>query len=81
MPCKEEVAAVSLAAKLFLAELFFDTQIAAYQRNRTRNRTFFASLCPNFGNPAIFAAGARRIELVFQRFETFPKPSFPFGTE
>jgi hypothetical protein len=26
MPCKEEVAAVSLAAKIFLAELFIDTQ-------------------------------------------------------
>ena len=70
-----------LVTKLFLVELFFDTQIAAYQRNRTRNRTFFAFLCPNLGNPAIFAVGARRIELVFQRFETFPKLSLPFGTE
>lgn len=70
-----------LVTKLFLAELFFDTQIAAYQRNRTRNRTFFASLCPNFGNPAIFASETRRIELVFQCFETLSKPSLPFGTE
>lgn len=41
MPCKEEEAAVFWAAKLFVVELFFDTQIAANQRNRTRNVTFF----------------------------------------
>ena len=71
----------SLVTKPFLAELFFDTQIASNPRNRTRDITFFASLCPNSGNPAIFAVGTRRTELVFQCFEILPKPPWPFGSE
>lgn len=53
---QEKVAAVCLAAKLFLIEPFVDMQNAANQRNRTRKPTFFAVCSPKSEIPATFCS-------------------------
>ncbi|MBY2898188.1 hypothetical protein AE938_04785 [Bacteroides fragilis] len=78
MPCKEEVAAVSLAAKLFLVEPFVDMQNAANQRNRTRKPAFFEVCSPKSENPATFAVRILRIGLVIQRVGSLLKSPPPF---
>lgn len=81
MPCKEEVAAVSLAAKLLLVEPFDEMQTAANQCNRGVKQTFFTAANPESENPTVFTVETSRIEAVIQRFEILPKPPLPFGTK
>jgi hypothetical protein len=78
MPCKEEDAAFTLAAKLFLVEPFVDTQNAANQRNRTRKSTFFVGCSSKTEIPATFAVAILRIGLVIQRVGSLSKSLLPF---